>query len=260
MNEIDEATFPVFEQASALHTLDVRDDRPIGATTPSAVWFQYSVDRKGEHPQRHLKHYKGILRADAYAGYLELYKNDCVIEAACWAHSRRKLWDIHEHQHKPPGTLAHQGLERIAKIFKLKADIRGKPPDELRRVRQKETVPVLEDLLTRMNATLTQISAKSPMTLAIGYSLSHWTTLTRFVEDGRIEAHNNAAERALRGVALGRNNYLHFGSDAGGDTATVVYTLLGTANLNGINPQRYLHYVLERIADHPSNRIDELLP
>jgi len=176
------------------------------------------------------------------------------------SHSRRKVWDIHERQHKLPGTLAHQGLERIAKIFKVETDIWGKPPAERRRMRLEETVPVLDDLLVWMNATLTQISVKSPMALAIGYSLSHWTALTRFVKDGRIEAHNNTAERALRGVALGRKNFLHFGSDAGGDTAAVVYTLLGTARLNGINPQLYLRHVLERIADHPINRIDEFLP
>ncbi len=208
-----------------------------------------------------MKHYKAILQADAYGGYLELYKDDRVTEAACWSHARRKLWDIHERQHKLPGTLAHQGLERIGKIFKVEADIWGKPPEERRRVRLEETVPVLDDLLVWMNATLTQISAKSPMALAIGYSLSHWTALTRFVKDGRIEAHNNnTAERALRGVALGRKNYLHMGSDAGGQSAAVVYTLLGTARLNGINPQLYLRHVLERIADHPINRIDELLP
>ena len=111
-----------------------------------------------------------------------------------------------------------------------------------------------------MNQTLAEVSAKSPMALAIGYSLSNWTALTRFVEDGRIEAHNNAAERALRGVAIGRKNYLHVGSDVGGQSAAVIYTLLGTAKLNAINPQLYLRHVLERIADHPINRIDELLP
>jgi transposase len=118
----------------------------------------------------------------------------------------------------------------------------------------------LKELKSWMNETLAQVSAKSPIALAIGYSLGNWTALTNFVDDGRIDAHNNTAERALRGVALGRKNYLHFGSDAGGHTAAVMYTLLGTARLNGVNPQRYLRHVLERIADHPSNRIDELLP
>ena len=119
---------------------------------------------------------------------------------------------------------------------------------------------MLKELKSWMNETLTQVSAKSPIALAIGYSLGHWTALTNFVDDGRIDAHNNTAERALRGVAIGRKNYLHVGSDAGGQTAAVMYTLLGSAKLNGINPQRYLRHVLERIADHPSNRIDELLP
>jgi transposase len=127
-------------------------------------------------------------------------------------------------------------------------------------MRQARTVPVLKELKSWMNETLAQVSAKSPIALAIGYSLGNWTALTNFVDDGRIDAHNNTAERALRGVALGRKNYLHFGSDAGGHTAAVMYTLLGTARLNGVNPQRYLRHVLERIADHPSNRIDELLP
>jgi transposase len=238
----------------------VRDDRPSADTTAPAVWFQYSANRRGEHPVRHLKDFRGILQADAYAGYHPLYEDGRVIEAACWSHARRKVWDIHERQHKLPGTLAHQALLRIGKIFKVEAEITGKPPDERMRVRQARTRPLLEDLKLWLNTTLTQLSAKSPMALAIGYSLGNWTALTRFVDDGRIEAHNNAAERALRGVAIGRKNFLHLGSDAGGHSAAVIYTLIGTAKLNGINPQAYLRHVLERIADHPSNRIDELLP
>jgi len=156
--------------------------------------------------------------------------------------------------------LAHQALLRIGKIFKVEAEISGRPPDERMRVRQGRTRPLLEDLKLWLNTTLSQLSAKSPMALAIGYSLANWTALTRFVDDGRIEAHNNAAERALRGVAIGRKNFLHLGSDAGGHSAAVIYTLIGTAKLNGINPQAYLRHVLERIADHPINRIDELLP
>ena len=127
-------------------------------------------------------------------------------------------------------------------------------------MRQVRTVPVLKELKTWMNETLAQVSAKSPLAQAIGYAVSNWTALVRFVGDGRIEAENNAAERALRAVAIGRKNFLHLGSDAGGDSAAVIYTLIGTAKLNGINPQHYLRYVLERIADHKVNRIDELLP
>jgi transposase len=149
---------------------------------------------------------------------------------------------------------------RIGELFRTEAEVNGRSALRRRRMRQVRTVPVLTELKCWMGETLAQVSAKSPMALAIGYSLSNWTALTNFVQDGRIDAHNNTAERALRGVALGRKNYLHFGSDAGGHTAAVMYTLLGTAKLNGINPQRYLRHVLERIGDHPSNRIDELLP
>lgn len=238
----------------------VRDDRPHAGTAPPAVWFQYSADRKGDHPARHLSGWGGILQADAFAGYNQLYDDGSIIEAACWSHARRKLWDIHERQHKLPGTLAHQGLERIAQIFKIEAEIRGKPALRRRRVRQVRTRRVLTELKTWMGQTLAQVSAKSPLALAIGYCVSNWSALVRFVDDGRIEAENNAAERALRGVAIGRKNYLHLGSDNGGHSAAVIYTLIGTAKLNGINPQDYLRYVLERIADHKINRIDELLP
>ena len=242
----------------------VRDDRPSGCKASPAVWFQYSQDRKGEHPAKHLKQFSGVLQADAFAGYNALYNEDReggrIVEAACWSHARRKVWDIHVRQHKLAGTLAHQALERMGKLYKVEAEIHGKPPDTRRRVRRESTAPLLEDLQAWMKATLTQVSAKSPMALAIGYALSNWTALTHFVDDGRIEAHNNAAERALRGVALGRKNYLHLGSDGGGDSAAVIYTLIGSAKLNGIDPQRYLTYVLERIAEHPINRIDELLP
>lgn len=238
----------------------VRDDRPSGDQAPAAVWLQYSADRKGEHPARHLKNFSGILQADAFAGYNKLYDDGRIIEAACWSHARRKFWDIHVKQQRLPGTLAHQALVRIGELFRVEAEVNGRSPLRRRRMRQARTVPVLTELKSWMNETLAQVSAKSPMALAIGYSLSNWTALTNFVGDGRIDAHNNTAERALRGVAIGRKNYLHVGSDAGGHTAAVMYTLLGTAKLSGINPQRYLRHVLERIADHPSNRIDELLP
>ena len=238
----------------------VRDDRPHAGKAEPAVWFQYSADRKGDHPARHLSGWGGVLQADAFAGYNQLYADGRIIEAACWSHARRKLWDIHERQHRLGGTLAHQGLERIGKIFKIEAEIRGNSALRRRRVRQLRTRPVLDELKAWMGETLAQVSAKSPLALAIGYCVNNWRALVRFVDDGRIEAENNAAERALRGVALGRKNYLHLGSDNGGHSAAVIYTLIGTAKLNGINPQHYLRYVLERIADHKISRIDELLP
>lgn len=145
-------------------------------------------------------------------------------------------------------------------MYAVEADIRGQPPDIRMHQRQLRTRPILDEMYDWLNATLGQLSAKSPMALAIGYSLSNWRALNRFAGDGRIEADNNIAERALRAVAIGRKNYLHFGSDGGGESAAVIYTLLGTARLNDINPQAYLRHVLERIADHPINRVGELLP
>ena len=238
----------------------VRDDRSWGDSAHPAVWFQYSEDRRGVHPRRHLGKFSGVLQVDAFAGYHELFNDGRVIEAACWAHARRKYFEIHKQQDLQPGTLAHQALQRIAKVYAVEAEVRGKSAELRRSQRQLRTRPILEEMYQWLHVALSQISAKSPMALAIGYSLSNWRALSRFLDDGRIEADNNIAERALRGVALGRKNYLHFGSDGGGHTAAVMYTLIGTAKLCGINPKAYLRYVLERIGEHPINRIDELLP
>ena len=237
-----------------------RDDRSGGDATPAAVWFQYSPDRKGEHPQRHLAGFAGILQADAFAGYDALFADGQVLEAACWAHARRKYYEIHKGQREMPGTLAHQALLRIGALYAIEKDIRGKSADERRRQRQSRAKPLVEALHGWLHDALGQLSAKSSMAQAIGYTLNHWQALTRFVDDGRIEMDNNAAERALRAVVLGRKNYLHFGSDAGGERAAVIYTLIGSCKLGGIDPQAYLHHVLGRIADHSINRIDELLP
>jgi transposase len=238
----------------------VRDDRPAGNPLPPAAWFQYSPDRKGEHPQEHLKKFKGILQADAYGGWLRLYDSGHVVEAACWAHARRPWWDLYLSTGRAEDSLAAQALRRIRALYEIEAEIRGQPPDIRREQRKARAGPLLEDMHAWLTNLLGRVSAKSELAQAIGYSLTRWRALTRYVEDGRIEIDNNAAERALRGVALGRNNYLFMGSDAGGERAAAIYSLVETAKLNGLDPEAYLREVLESIAEHPINRIEELLP
>jgi transposase len=237
----------------------VRDDRPAGSKDAPAVWFQYSPDRKGEHPLKHLRDFKGVLQADAYAGWKPLYDAGAT-EAACWAHARRPWWDLYQQAGKAEDCIAAEALRRIAALYAVEASIRGQPPDKRREERQARAGPLLQDLHTWLSSLLTRVSAKSALAQAIGYSLTRWTALTRYVEDGRIEIDNNAAERALRGVALGRGNYLFMGSDAGGERAAAIYSLIESAKLNGLDPSAYLREVLGRINEHPINRVDELLP
>jgi transposase len=237
----------------------VRDDRNSGDRSPPAVLFRYSPDRKAAYPNKPLQSFSGVLQADAYAGFNPLYERSTnpVLEAACWAHARRKLYDIYEATDSP---IAQEGLERIAALYQIEEQIRGRPPDERRAVRQARAGPLLDDLHRWFIETVRPLSKKSELAGAIRYALSRWTALTRYRDDGRIEIDNTAAERALRSVALGRKNFLFMGSDNGGERAACMYTLIGTAKLCGLNPQAYLQYVLERIAHHPINRIDELLP
>ena len=235
----------------------VRDDRPHGGVAAPAAWYRYSPDRKGIHPQTHLKDYSGILQADAYAGYNAVYETGRVVEAGCWAHARRHFYDIHE---KRPSAFTSHALETIGALYSIEADIRGKPPDERLAVRQARAASIVADFHDWLKAQLATVSKKSVAADAIGYALNQWQALTRFLEDGRIEVDNNAAERALRAVGVGRKNYLFLGSDAGGERAATMYSLLDTAKLNDLNPEAYLTHVLERIADHPVNRVDELLP
>jgi transposase len=235
----------------------VRDDRPSGDTIAPAVWFAYSPDRKGEHPQQHLKHYRGALQADAFAGFQQLYKGGTINEVACWAHARRKFHEIHI-AHASPTTA--EAIERIAALYAIEAEIRGSTPEIRRSIRQARARPLLDNMRTWMEATLAKLSRKSDTAAAIRYASSRWQALTRYVDDGQLEIDNNAAERALRVVALGRKNYLFCGSNAGGERAAAIYSLLGSAKLNGLDPELYLHQVLERIADQPISRITELLP
>jgi transposase len=235
----------------------VRDDRNSGDTTAPAVWFAYSPDRKGERPKLHLKTYRGALQADAYSGFQHLYEGGTIYEVACWAHARRKFHDIHI-AHASPTT--SEAIERIAALYAIEAEIRGSTAEIRQATRQARSQPLLDELRTWLEATLGKLSKKSDTAAAIRYALSRWRALTRYVDDGKLEIDNNAAERALRVVALGRKNFLFAGSDSGGERAAAIYSLLGSAKLNGLDPEIYLHEVLERIADHPISRINDLLP
>ncbi len=235
----------------------VRDARPAGNESPAAVWFQYSPDRKGERPRSHLRRFNGILQADGYAGFDQLYEGGAIVEAACWAHVRRKFHDIYAANDSP---IALEAMHRIGALYAIETEIRGKLRGERQAARQARAGPLLDDLHVWMQATLSQLSSKSELALAIRYALSRWPALTRYRDDGRIEIDNNAAERSLRAVALGRKNSLFAGSDAGGERAAAIYSLIGTAKLNALDPEAYLRSVLERIADHPINQVDQLLP
>ena len=235
----------------------VRDDRPAGEETAPAVWFAYSEDRKGEHPRTHLKNFQGALQADAYAGFHHLYDAGAIYEVACWAHTRRKFYEIHVLHASPTTT---EALNRISALYAIEEEVRGKPIEIRREVRQSRARPLLDDFRTWLEKSLRQLSPKSETAGAIRYALSRWRALTRYVDDGRLEIDNNAAERALRCVALGRKNWLFAGADSGGERAAAIYSLIGSAKLNGLDPELYLHTVLARIADYPIRQIAELLP
>ena len=235
----------------------VRDETPHGGSCPAAAVYFYSPDRKGEHPAAHLKAFKGTLHADGYAGFNAIFEQKRIVEAACWAHVRRKFFDVNEANGSP---IAKEALERVGALYGVEAEARGRPPDERKQLRQEKSKPRLDALRTWLTATNAKLSQKTQLAAAIRYTLARWLALTRFIEDGRLEIDNNAAERSIRPLALGRKNYLFAGSDTGGERAATIYSLIETAKLNGIDPEAYLRDILARIADHPINRIGELLP
>jgi transposase len=233
-----------------------RDDRPFAGQAPPAVLYCYSPDRKGEHPRAHLASFRGILQADGYAGYAGLYDRG-VSEAACWAHARRKFFDVHAATQSP---LAYEVLQRIAALYAIEATIRGKLPDVRLRVRQAQSASLFAALKAWLEKTQSRISGKTELAGAIRYTLSRWDALTLVLRDGRACIDNNAAERAMRPMTLGRKNWLFAGSDAGGERAAAIYSLTETAKLNRLDPEDYLRQVLQPIAEHPVKRVHELLP
>lgn len=242
----------------------VRDGRPSGDTTnPQAVCYFYSPDRKGERPREHLQDFKGVLHADAYSGYDKLYENPDgskseITEAACWAHMRRKFYEVVISSNN--AKIATDVLMQISKIYEIEESIRGKDPDTRRKARHESSKALVQQLFESFKKSLSLLPNKSATAKAINYAMNNQVALMRFLDNGNVEIDNNAAERALKPIALGRKNWLFAGSDKGGETTANMYTIIETAKLNNINPWTYLRHVLTHIQDHNSQKIVDLLP
>lgn len=249
----------------------LRDERPHAGVAPPAVLYRYTPNRKGEHCRAELAGFTGWLHADGYAGFGRLYEiadarggnaillqgPSRIAEVACWSHVRRGFFDVH---HQNGSTIAKEALDRIGALFDIERTIAGHPADIRRSVRQRTARKRIDELAVWMDAQLQLIPGKSDLASAIRYARSRWEALTRYIDDGRLEISNNAAENQIRPVALGRKNWLFAGSDAGGERAAALYTLIRSAKMNGLDPEAYLRDVLTRIGVHPMNRLHELLP
>jgi transposase len=274
----DDTTVPVLAKGQT-HTarcwVYVRDDLPFGGKVPPAAVFYYSRDRSGEHPQSHLARYAGILQADAFAGYNKLYEADRspgpITEAACWAHSRRKFFELadieasarRKAEGKTPAVISPMALEavqRIDALFDIERAINGLSAEQRLAARQQHSAPLVASLEAWMREKRAKLSRQNDVAKAMDYMLKRWPQFAGFQGDGRICLSNNAAERALRGIALGRKSWLFAGSDRGGERAARMYSLIVTCKINDVDPQAWLADVLARIAEHPVNQIDDLLP
>jgi transposase len=235
----------------------VRDERPWAGDAPPAAFYRFTPDRKGKWPKEHLARFEGWMHADGYAGFEELYRGGQIREVACMAHIRRKFFDIHTSQ---GSAIAEEALARIQKLYEVEAEARGRPPDRRKVIRQAKAGPIFDDLEVWLQTQLVRISTKSPLASAIRYALTRMKRLSPYLDHGILELDNNSAERSMRTIALGRKNYLFMGSERGGKSAAIAYTLIETAKLNGIDPQAWLTDVLARIADHKITRLSELMP
>ncbi|MGH6738274.1 MAG: IS66 family transposase, partial [Bradyrhizobium sp.] len=259
----DETTAPVLDPGRGRTKTGqlwayARDDRPWGGTDPPGVAYVYAPDRKAERPMTHLAGFRGILQVDGYGGYRALAERGDVELAFCWAHVRRRFYELAT---AGPAPIASEALERIAKLYAIESGIRGRNADERRAVRQEKSKPVIDDLESWLRAKLKLISQKTKLAEAIRYALSRWQGLTRFIDDGRIEIDSNVVERSIRPIALNRKNALFAGSDGGGEHWAIIASLIETCKLNAVDPQNYLAEVIAKIANgHPNSQIDDLLP
>jgi transposase len=259
----DETTAPVLDPGRGRTKIGqlwtyARDDRPWGGADPPGVAYVYAPDRKSDRPIAHLSGFKGVLQVDGYGGYRVLAERSEVVLAFCWAHVRRRFYELAA---AGPAPIASEALTRITDLYAVEKEIRGRTAEERRAVRQEKSKPVLDELEPWLHAKLDLISQKTKLAEAIRYALSRWAGLTHFIEDGRIEIDSNVVERAIRPIALNRKNALFAGSDGGGEHWAVIASLIETCKLNSIDPQAYLADIIARIVNgHPNSKIDQLLP
>ena len=235
----------------------VRDERPWSGSSPPCAWYQFTIDRKGEHPVSHLSGYKGWVHADGYSGFNGVFGEDKAQEMACLAHVRRKFVDIFAAQ---GSSIAEEALRRTAELYAVEKEARGKPSEERVAIRQEKAKPIFDELETWLHAQVPNISGKSPLAQAIRYALGRLPKARGYLNHGFLEADNNIAERAIKPVATGRKNWMFAGSEGGGKAMAIAYTLIETAKLDKVDPQAWLTWVLARIADHKITRLDELMP